>query len=253
MAHVGVWEKGDAHEGLVWCVPPRSRGPSCRDGNRAIRQQQTLCERDLVCDVMTQVNGTNGYAEMVERFIEQTEAVDFYELHRPFFEFIPTVSSRVLDVGAGVGRDAAALASMGHNVVAVEPLVDFLAAAKNLHNSPNIDWVSDTLPMLIKLGDTPNQFHFVLASAVWHHIDDTERRSAMSRISQLLCPGGVFALSLRNGPAGGGTQVFPTDAHQTIEIAKSFGFETLLNLPNQPSLIKGKKDVLWTKLAFEQQ
>lgn len=221
----------------------------------ATSQKRPFREQGLVCygGAMFKENGVKGYARVVDQFIDATEAVDFYELHKPFLDFIPAKSSRVLDVGAGVGRDAAVLASMGHSVVAVEPMPNFLAVAKELHNSQNIEWVDDALPMLTKFGEMPNQFHFVLASAVWHHIDDTERKLAMSRISQLLCPGGVFALSLRNGPVGGGTHIFTTDGRLTIEIAKAVGFKTLLNLPNQASIIAGKDDVVWTKLVFQRK
>ena len=199
---------------------------------------------------MAQVDGTRGYTRVINRFIELTDTVDFNELHQPFLKFMPASPSRVLDVGAGVGRDAAVFAAMGHNVVAVEPMADFLVAAKERHDSPRIEWLDDSLPMLAKLGDVCNQFHFVLASAVWHHIDDIERRIAIERLYQLLYPGGILALSLRNGPAGAGTHIFPTDSEKTIHIAELYGFETVLNLPSQPSLIKGKDDVVWAKLAF---
>lgn len=202
---------------------------------------------------MTQTLGTAGYARVVDRFVEATQQVSFQDLHEPFLAFIPAKPARVLDVGAGCGRDAAVLASMGHAVVAVEPLAAFRAAAKDLYSAPNIEWVEDSLPSLAKLRDVPNQFDFVLASAVWHHINDAERHRAMSRISHLLEPGGVFALSLRSGPAGAGTHIFPTDGHATIDMAQSAGFDVLLNIPNQPSLMPGKSDVVWTRLAFRRQ
>lgn len=200
---------------------------------------------------MSQVSGAKGYAKRIDQFVETTEAIDFYELHKPFLDFIPAKPSRVLDVGAGAGRDAAVLASVGHNVVAVEPVPDFLSIARERHNSPNIEWVNDALPMLSKLGDKPSQFHFVLASAVWHHIDDSEREVAMMRISALLHPGGIFALSLRHGPAGAGSHIFPTHSGRTAEIARTAGLRTELILPDQPSVIAGKDDVRWTKLVFQ--
>ena len=199
---------------------------------------------------MAQVNGTKGYSEVTERFIKATEAINFTELHQSIIEFIPTKPGRVLDVGAGIGRDASVLAEMGHMVVAVEPTVEFLAAARKLYDSPHIEWIDDSLPMLLKLGDQPDPFDFVLASAVWHHLDDAERQHAMVRISKLLCPQGVFALSLRHGPAGAGTHVFSTDGQRTAELAETCGLTTLLHLPNQPSLMKGKENVTWTRLAF---
>lgn len=200
---------------------------------------------------MKNVKGTTGYESVVEGFISATEAVEFEVLHKPYRALIPTKPSRVLDVGAGTGRDASVFASMGHDVVAVEPMAEFLTAAKELHTSPSIRWVDDSLPELKQLDAETGQFDFVLASAVWHHLDDSERATAMMRIAELTHPGGTFALSLRNGPAGGGTFVFPTDHLQTIELAIGAGFESIMATTDQPSLMVGKKNVKWTMLALK--
>lgn len=196
------------------------------------------------------VKGIKGYSEATEKFIKATVAVDFMELHQPFIEFIPTKPSRVLDVGSGIGRDASVLSEMGHRVTAVEPIANFRAAARRLHDSTNIEWVDDSLPRLSVFDNQPGQFDFVLASGVWHHLDDVEQQHAIRRLSHLLCPKGIFALSLRHGPAGVGTHVFPTDGQQTVAYAKTYGLTALLHLPNQPSLIPGKEAVTWTRLVF---
>jgi len=199
---------------------------------------------------MNQISGTKGYSEVAELFIEASNEIDFRELHQAFIEFIPAKASRILDVGAGSGRDAAALADMGHTVVAVEPIKEFRCAGKERYNSSTIEWLDDSLPMLPQLAKT-NQFDVVLASAVWHHLNHDEQQQAMKRIAQLLISGGIFALTLRHGPAGVGTHVFPTDGQQTIENAKSCGLTPLLHLPNQPSLMSGKEAVTWTRLVFK--
>ena len=49
------------------------------------------------------------------------EAVSAPDLHGPVADLIPPGPVRALDVGAGSGRDAAWLAKMGHQVLAVEP------------------------------------------------------------------------------------------------------------------------------------
>jgi SAM-dependent methyltransferase len=197
-----------------------------------------------------QVKGIKGYSEVTEKFIESTKEIDFMELHQAFIEFIPNKPGRVLDVGAGIGRDASILAEMGHTVVAVEPTAEFRAAARRLYDAPNIQWIDDSLPMLSFLGNQTDQFDFVLASGVWHHLDVAEQQYTMLRISDLLRSDAIFALSLRHGPAGAGTHVFPTDGQQTVEYAEACGLTSLLHLPNQPSLMKGKEAVTWTRLVF---
>ena len=68
--------------------------------------------------------------EVASRFCELSESIDFREIHECIIHLLPTPGVMVLDVGAGSGRDAAALAAMGHNVVAVEPMKRFLAFRK---------------------------------------------------------------------------------------------------------------------------
>jgi 2-polyprenyl-3-methyl-5-hydroxy-6-metoxy-1,4-benzoquinol methylase len=191
---------------------------------------------------MTIHRGTEGYDKVVEDFITATKVISFDDLHAPYLSFIPKQPSRILDVGAGIGRDAHHLASIGHCVVAIEPLPEFLETAKGLFCSPNIQWVNDALPELNTLPDTDNEaFDFILISAVWHHLDEIEREAAIQRITGLVSKGGIIALSLRNGSAGVGTRVFPTDAEDTIKTAKQYGLEPIVVCVNQPSLVAKKK------------
>lgn len=199
---------------------------------------------------MSQISGITGYSEAAELFIEISSETDFNKLHQTFIHFIPPKPSRVLDVGAGIGRDASAFADMGHTVIAVEPLSEFRKAGKQHYRTSYIEWLDDSLPALSRLNQ---KFDFVLASAVWHHLSDVEQEQAMTRIAQLLNPEGIFALSLRHGPAGVGTHVFPTDGQLTIERAKACGLTNLLDLKNQPSVISGKEGVTWTKLVFSKK
>ena len=200
---------------------------------------------------MKQVEGVSGYDQVVEPFISATGNLDFDQLHGPYLELIPDSPALVLDLGAGIGRDAAELAARGHSVVAVEPMAEFRAAAQSIHPASNIRWVDDCLPELSQLDSMAGQFDFVLASAVWHHLTVPQREIAMLRIASLLRMGGVFALSLRNGPAGAGTHCFPTDHRQTIKVAARCGLTLQVAVTNQPSLCPGKAAVNWAKLAFQ--
>lgn len=199
---------------------------------------------------MLQVKGTEGYSAVTERFIAATHGIAFQDLHQSLLKFISTDLSNVLDVGSGIGRDAAALADMGHTVVAVEPNSEFLLVAQRLFGT-SIEWINDSLPFLHSLEDRSESFDFVLASAVWHHIDQNERRIALSRIADLLRPTGIFALSLRHGSAGVGTHIFPTDGQETVRDAERVNLKPLLVLENQPSLVKGKKNVTWTRIVLQ--
>jgi SAM-dependent methyltransferase len=200
---------------------------------------------------MPHVNGTAGYSAATEQFITATLAIDFLELHRALLPFIPSAPSCILDVGAGIGRDASVLSDLGHVVIAVEPTAAFRAAGQSRYPSSNITWLDDSLPRLAVLGHQPEQFDVVLASAVWHHLSALEQQLALVRVSTLLRANGVLALSLRHGPAGVGTHVFATDGQQTIDDAAACGLTPRVQLRNQPSLLPGKEAVTWTKLVFQ--
>jgi len=101
------------------------------------------------------------------------------------------------------------------------------------------------------LEDYENKIDFVLCSSVWHHLREDEQELAMLQISKLLKPNGILALSLRNGPAGVGTHVFPANHERTISIVLECGMDILLELANQPSLLKNKEQVKWSRLVIQ--
>lgn len=195
------------------------------------------------------VPGTEGYDSIPDQFIEATLSINFTELHRDFLPFIPQKSGKVLDLGAGIGRDASILSSMGHAVTAVEPSENFFEAGKNLYADCAIHWIQDSLHDLKNL-DTDLKFDFILSSGVWHHLNPDEQQLSIVKASSLLSEKGIFALSLRNAPAGAGTFIFPTNAARSVEQAEQMGLTTLLFLENQPSLMKGKEGVKWSRLVF---
>lgn len=157
---------------------------------------------------ISKIPGAQGYAKQAAALIPQYESIPFTAHHHTELHLLPTVPSRILDIGAGTGLDAAWFAERGHSVVAVEPTAEFLAAAKRLHPSPLIEWLDDALPDLDVLVGRAQCFDLVMLSAVWMHLDEAERRTAMPRVASLLAPGGVMVLSLRHGPVPAGRRMF---------------------------------------------
>ena len=200
---------------------------------------------------MKSVPGTEGYRCSAQRFIEISQALNFAEVCEDFLPFLPKTPSQVLDAGSGAGQNAAALAEMGHLVTAVEPVIEFLTAAQAHYSKHNILWIDDSLPKLEGLKVTQTRFHFILIDAVWHHLNPAERITAMHRLAGLLSAGGRCALSLRNGPAGLGTRVYPTNARETIHLAAKNGLNCLLHKEHQPSILPGKEHVKWSRIVFE--
>lgn len=194
---------------------------------------------------------TQGYAEQAEALIPQYEAIPFVKRHEAELHLLPTAPSRILDIGAGTGVDAAWFAEQAHSVLAVEPTAEFLTAAMRLHPSPLIEWLDDTLPGLERVLSRGQRFDVVMLSAVWMHLDETERSAGMPKLASLLAPGGLILLSLRHGPIPAGRRMFEVSGEETIELARQHGLEVVLNTLTgslQPGNLAA--DVTWTRLAF---
>jgi ubiquinone/menaquinone biosynthesis C-methylase UbiE len=94
--------------------------------------------------------------------------------------------SPVLDLGAGTGQFAAAIAGwFGVEVVAVEPSGGMRAQAARVHPHPGVRWVAGVAERL-PLGDRACAWAWV--STVVHHLDDLER--AASELRRVVRPGG---------------------------------------------------------------
>ena len=202
-------------------------------------------------EIMNQVTGTAGYEKFVSQFVESSQSLDFRVVCQAFIDYLPELPARILDVGAGAGQNAAALAGMGYNVTAIEPLDLFLAAAQTAYSDQAINWYQCQMPKLACLDGEEASFDFILAEGVWHHLNEAERQSTVLRFSQLLRPGGRCALSLRNGPMGMGSCVYPTDADETIEQFLQAGFKCMMHLEHLPSIMKGKENVIWSRVVLE--
>jgi SAM-dependent methyltransferase len=196
-------------------------------------------------------NGTQGYAEDAAALIPRYEAISFEEAHRAELHLLPTVPSRILDVGAGTGRDAAWFAAQGHSVVAVEPTAEFRAAAMTLHPSSSIEWLDDALPELSLLLSRDQLFDTIMLTAVWMHLDESERRTGMARLASLLSPAGILVLSLRHGPLPAGRRMFEVSGQETIELAGQQGLRPVLNVrTDSTQTLNRAAGVTWTRLAF---
>lgn len=202
---------------------------------------------------MPNISGNEGYSSEIARFIKLSESVPFEELHQPAQHLFPKPPALILDIGAGIGRDAAAFADMGHQVVAAEPTIEFLEIGQQKHPSPSITWLSDGLPQLSQLEKYKNQFDFILCHLVWQHLDKNERLEAMKRIAELLKPDGLFDITLRHGPKGLGDQHFEVCTDQAIAFAERFNLDVTLRLDHLPGAIASSKGVTWTRLVLKKQ
>jgi 2-polyprenyl-3-methyl-5-hydroxy-6-metoxy-1,4-benzoquinol methylase len=194
------------------------------------------------------ISGTENYAEDAPELLKRYESISFADAHAPFLHLIPPASCRVLDIGAGTGRDAAGFATLGHSVVAVEPTEELRRGATLLH-PPMIEWLDDRLPNLASVRARGEEFDVVTLSAVWMHLDEAQRRIAMPNVALLARNGGIVFMSLRHGPIPPGRRMFEVSAEETIAPARRSNLYCTLNHEAEPSL--RQSGVTWTRLAFQ--
>lgn len=197
------------------------------------------------------VAGTQGYEKVIELFTEASFGLNFEDINRDFLDYLPPTPSRVLDAGCGVGQNSAALAKLGYDVVAIDPMREFLNKPILNYQDLNINWVHDSLPNLTSLDVDDDLFSFILLDGVWHHLNADERRECIKRFSSLMLNGGICAISLRNGPAAAGKHVFPTSSSELLSYAHEFGLNVVFQTENQPSVMPNKDNVIWARVALQ--
>ncbi len=158
----------------------------------------------------------------------------------------------MLDIGAGTGRDAAAFAAMGHRVLAVEPTTELRTRAKALHPEESMEWLDDSLPDLRRALARHETFDVIMLSAVWMHLDEHERRSAMLKLAALLNERGVMIMSIRHGPIPPGRRMFEVTADETIRLARADELDPVFQAETLSDRM-GRQGVTWTRLAFARQ
>lgn len=201
---------------------------------------------------MTGSPSTAGYAEEAVDLFVRYEKRDPAVVHAPWAEFIPSPPSRILDIGAGTGRDAAWFARTGHSVLAVEPVDALRTGAAKLHPEPGIIWLDDALPDLTATRARGETFDMILMHAVWMHLTEEERATGMAHVANLLTPGGRLFMSQRHGPIPEGRCMFDISGEETIALAAPLGLANLFHERTGSIQTENMaRGIEWTKLVFE--
>src|SRR3954451_8247794 len=185
------------------------------------------------------ISGTENYAEEAPELLKRYESISFADAHSPVLHLIPPAPCRVLDIGAGTGRDAAGFTTLGHSVVAVEPTEELRRGAMLLHPSSMIEWLDDSLPDLTVVRARNEEFDLVALTAVWMHLDAAQRQLAMPNISVLVRNGGIVIMSLRHGPIPPGRRMFEVSGQETIALAQSARLSCILQCAPRARITSG--------------
>jgi SAM-dependent methyltransferase len=193
------------------------------------------------------ISAYNGQADMLA---ERYEAVSSERMLAEVLSFIPdgVEGKLALDVGAGTGRDASWLTSLGYEVVAAEPAVNMRRVAAEKHDSRGIQWINDSLPSLDHVHGLGLAYDLVLVSAVWQHVEPADRSRAFRKLTTLMQPGGALIITLRNGPAPMGIRMHPTSTSEIEGLARSNGLEVVRVAAS--SDLGGRVGVTWDVMAL---
>jgi len=201
------------------------------------------CYRSRMSDTVSPYDAQAG--TLAARY----ESTSAEAVHAALRAFIPRGGDRIaLDVGAGSGRDAAWLASLGYEVVAAEPAAGMRLEAQRRHPDPRIRWLDDRLPDLTGVHRLGLAFDLILLSAVWMHVPPGVRARAFRKLSTLLKPGGVILMSLREGPSEPDRPMWPAPAGEIEAFARTHGLAVLRSVTTSDPL--GRADVLWTGMCL---
>jgi len=84
------------------------------------------------------------YEQNANQLMEQYQSVAFERVHQSWQSFWPLTGDKVLDVGAGSGRDAKWMAEQGCEVIAIEPCHS-LRELGNQFTGHSVTWLDDAL------------------------------------------------------------------------------------------------------------
>ncbi|MFV8834738.1 bifunctional 2-polyprenyl-6-hydroxyphenol methylase/3-demethylubiquinol 3-O-methyltransferase UbiG [Aquisalimonas sp.] len=189
------------------------------------------------------------YSARAEQFFRQYESLRFADAHEQWLHCVPERSGRALDVGAGSGRDARALAEMGWRVTAVEPATGLRELGELATQAVDgVLWLDSALPELEGVTSAGERFDLILLSAVWMHVTPDHRSHAMQRLAELLAPSGLLVITLRHGPAADDRQFYACDRQALKEQALECGLTVHFENSGHDQL--GRDGVTWETVVL---
>jgi 2-polyprenyl-3-methyl-5-hydroxy-6-metoxy-1,4-benzoquinol methylase len=200
----------------------------------------------------------NFYNNNAEQLAEMYLSKTFEEVHVSWLEYLMPVlnkpNARILDLGAGAGRDSKYLAAQGAvnniSVTAIEPALMLAEWGKKQTQGLNVNWLQDSLPDLQHVTQQEISFDLILLSAVWMHIPDSQRERSVRKLANLLKPGGKLVISLRHGPSGDERKMFDVCSDQLSTLGKKFGLSTVLVTEQNKDVI-GRDEVTWQTVILK--
>jgi SAM-dependent methyltransferase len=172
-----------------------------------------------------------------------------------YFEVAFKAGGKVLDVGAGSGRDLAVLHQLGFEAYGVEPNESMRSYALGIHPELLGRLQAGALP---KIGNPfAMQFDGIVCSAVLMHIPETDLRKSLASMCALLNPGGRLLVSFPHkdpsvleGERDLDGRYFKN--HSSESVMASLAACGLSHIGRWDSIVGlGHERTLWSTLLFE--
>ena len=109
-------------------------------------------------------------------------------------KYLPDKNLPILDVGSGSGRDGYILNKMGYKTISIDLSEQLLNKAKSLHPELEFRYMD-----VRKLEFEGSSFSGVWCNAILLHLKDEDLTKALSEIHRVLIPGGILAVSFKEG------------------------------------------------------
>lgn len=178
------------------------------------------------------------------------ESVSFEDVHSDLIEWLPKPGSKILDVGAGSGRDAYWLAKKGYYITAVEPSKALRAEGIKLHSHPNLNWVDDSLPDLHRVIESNIKFELILLSAVLMFLPPKMQKCSLSILPKLLKPKGRVALTIRFGPSEPQRGLYSASENDLRKLVASIRKFQILSW-NESRDTLGRENIRWASVVLQ--
>jgi len=199
----------------------------------------------------------NFYNQNAHQLADSYLSKTFEQVHESWFSYLSpilnTPNARILDLGAGAGRDSKYLAEQGAknhvSVTAIEPASTLAEIGENQTQGLNVIWLQDSLPDLSVLTKQEISFNLILLSAVWMHIPGSQRERSLRKLANLLKPGGKLVISLRHGSSSDERKMFDVCSDELINKAKAFGLSPILVTDINKDVI-GREEVTWQTVVL---
>jgi SAM-dependent methyltransferase len=204
----------------------------------------------------------NNATELTQQYLSKS----FDEVHESWSQFLPSIienpNARILDLGAGSGRDAkhfAELAAKTHTIenniqiFAAEPATELSTLGQKTTQGLNVIWIEDSLPALSNVTKQEVSFDLILLSAVWMHIPPSDRARSIRKLANLLKPGGKLVISLRHGQTNEECKqrkMHHVCADELKKLATDVGLFTKLETPKEEDKL-GRNHVSWQTLVLQ--